>query len=382
MTELLERRIVRIPLYGLFTLVAFLVALVVTFPDERVKQIIVVQAEKALNGDKTGADDERLWDVEIDDLDIWWFSGLELHNVKLKERWSDERKAQAERDAEEGAPPQSPLTVTIPRVAGRVSLLKSITNLGAGGVFTVDFDEGGAIEGEFVQKGSGAEIHVDFVEVDMFKAKLLESVTGVPGFGSLNGTIDLALDKRGAPSSGAISLKGSKLTVGPATVKTDRLPSMAYLEVPQTNFGNMIIEATIAKQGASPKLTFDTFNTVGRDVRMEVWGDTDLPTNKRAQADVDMRLQFDEGFVKENSLGPILNIQIFRAGKSNDNWYGISFKGRLSTLKPRGSMAAARGPSKSKAGAGAKAPARKKPTPKLPKRRNVQPKKKPAAKSP
>ena len=37
--ELLDRKIVRIPLYGLFTLVVFLAALVLTFPDERVKQI-------------------------------------------------------------------------------------------------------------------------------------------------------------------------------------------------------------------------------------------------------------------------------------------------------------------------------------------------------
>ena len=66
--ELLDRKIVRIPLYGLFTLVVFLAALVLTFPDERVKQIVIVQAEQALNAGKRADAGDRIWEVRIDDL--------------------------------------------------------------------------------------------------------------------------------------------------------------------------------------------------------------------------------------------------------------------------------------------------------------------------
>lgn len=350
MLHLLERPLVRIPLYGIFTVVIFMLCMLLTFPDERIKQILIVQAEAQLNKGKTGADDETMWEVDIEDLDLWWFSGVELHGVKLKERWTAERKARADKEASEGAPPQLPLTVAIPRIAGRASLLQSLISVGPAGVFHIDFEEGGLISGTFAQSGAGITIDTEFDQVDMFKSKLLQGATGVPAFGDLNGTINIVLDpKTRQPASGNIDLKGTKLTVGPATVKTDKLPSMAYLEVPQTNFGTLTLKATLSKKSDKAKeatLNFDDFNAKGRDIHMDVWGDVKLARNaSRSTSNIDMRLKFDETFVKENSLGPILNIQIFRSGKSADNWFGLSFKGPVSKLKPRGSMRAARGPS-------------------------------------
>jgi type II secretion system protein N len=350
--ELLDRKIVRIPLYGLFTLVVFLAALVLTFPDERVKQIVIVQAEQALNAGKRADAGDRIWEVRIDDLDLWWFTGIELDNVRLKERWTDEKKARVEAEVAEGAPPQEPLTVTIPRVAGRVSILKSIINLGLGAQYDVDFEDGGLISGEFVQNSDGGRFTANFADVDMYKASILQSVTGVPGFGTLEGDVEIEIDpKTRRPIAGNIDLKGKKLTVGPATVKTEMLPSMAYLEVPQTNFGTFVLKAKIVKDKGSqnPSLEFDEFSAKGRDVRMEVWGDVELSkVFSRGMANVSMRLQFDAEFVKENSLSPVLNIQLFRSGKSSDDWYGIAFTGLIGKMKPKGSVAAARGPSTKK----------------------------------
>lgn len=382
MRELLERRLIRIPLYGIFALLVFLLALRVTFPEERIKQILIVQIEKNLNAGKTVGGDDKIWEIEIEDLDIWWLSGLEFQGVHFKERWTEGQRQRAEQEAEEGAPPRKPLTLRVPRVAGRASLLQSVANLGAAGVFVVDFDEGGIIEGTFTQGTQGLELHAEIVELDMFRAKVLEGMTGVPGFGTLNGSIDATTDPRGVVQSGEISLRGSKLTVGPATVKTDKLPSMAYLEVPQTNFGNLAVEADITSEGRSPTLVFEEFEAQGRDVRMQLWGELDLGRNPAtSRADIDMRLQFNEGFVKENSLAPLLNLKLFRSGKSGDNWYGISFKGLVRSLRPRGSVAAARGPSKARGpkgpkgkGAGAKAPGEPPNSPGKRPRRNVRPK--------
>ncbi len=378
MTELLEKRIIRLPLYGLFTLVVFLGALIVTFPDDRLKQILVVQAERVLNAGKRVSAGDRVWEVQIAELDLWWLSGIELHNVKLKEKWTEEQQTEADEEAAEGAPIRTPLTITIPRVAARASLLKSITNLGLGAVFDVDFDEGGMVTGDVAVTSEATTIDADVEDLDIFKASILQSVTGVPGFGTLNGDITLAIDpKTGMVSEGNVDLKGRKLTVGPATVKTEMLPSMAYLEVPQTNFGNLVIKASIGgKPGKPTELTFEEFEANGRDVRMQVWGDVDLRRNAAlSRSNVDLRLQFDEGFVKENSLTPLLNLQLFRSGKSSDNWYGITLKGTLSKLRPKGSVLAARGPRK-KAGGGADAGAPKEDSdPKKPRRRNIRKKK-------
>lgn len=387
--ELLERRIVRIPLYGLFTLVVFLAALVLTFPDERVKQIVIVQAEQALNAGKRADAGDRIWEVRIDDLDLWWFTGIELHNMRIKEKWTEEKKAKVEEEVAEGAPPQEPLTVTIPRVAGRVSLIKSIINLGLGAQYDIDFEDGGLISGEFVQNSDGGRVTANFDDVDMYKASILQSVTGVPGFGTLNGDVEIEIDpKTRRPAGGTIDLKGKKLTVGPATVKTELLPSMAYLEVPQTNFGTFVFKGTIANEKGKSSLVFDEFSAKGRDVRMEVWGDVELArVFARGVSDVSMRLQFDAEFVKENSLSPVLNIQLFRSGKSSDDWYGMVFKGVIGKMKPKGSVVAARGPSKSGGAAGKDAPKTsvKKAPPGLPNKKgktttkNVRPRRQPKA---
>ncbi len=339
MVAILERRMVRIPLLFAFGALCLIIALVFTFPGERVKQIVIVQAEKAL---------QHKYDIAIGDLDLWWLSGVELHQVKITERWSDAQKEQAERDAARDAAPKMPMQVVIPRVAVRAAPLSSLFSLGGVAKFAVDFEEGGIITGDFTQKTSKREINVRFDQVDMLKAGILTNLTGLPGFGTLSGDISLELDpKRPVLVAGSFDLSGSKITIGPGGLETDKLPAMAFIEVPQTNFGNMTFKAKIAKPSpeANPTFTIETFETLGRDIRSEAWGDVMLgATAPSSRANLMMRLQFDEGFVKENSLAPILNMGLFREGKSAQNWYGISFLGGLSTMRPRGSLAAARGP--------------------------------------
>lgn len=363
--ELFEKRWVRILAYALFVIITLLSCLAITFPDERIKQIIIVQAEKQLNAGKDRSKrNERIWEVQIDELDLWWFSGAELHNVVLKEKWSEERLQRALDEAESGAPPQKPMMVTIPRVAARVSLASSIVNLGAAVVYQVDFNsndtEGGLVKGTVIQRKDGLFLDATLDELDMYRAGLIESVSGVPGFGTMNGTVSFILDpKSGLPVDGKIDLEGKKLSVGPAEVKTDKLPSMAYLEVPRTSLGNLDLEAHIERRGKTPALVFDKFEAKGLDMRMQVWGDVEIEkTSARSRSNVSMRLQFNEEFVQENSLGPVLNIQTLRSGRNGEGWYGLSFKGMIGRMKPRGDLNAAGGPpAAKKAPANAEAPA-------------------------
>lgn len=351
MLAIFEKRPVRWLGYFLFMVITLLICLAVTFPDERIKQIVIVQAEKSLNAGKSRAKrDDRFWEVQITDMDLWWFSGVEFHNVVLKEKWSKERIARAEAEADSGAPPQKPLTIKIPRVAVRGSLLLSAINVGGAAVFEVDFSQvdGGVIDGTVIQRSDGIFVDATFDELDMYKAALLESVTGVPGFGKIDGEMAVILDpKTRLPIDGTFDFKGSKLSMGPAEVKTDKLPSMAYLEVPRTSLGNLVFKAHIERKGKVPVFIFDDFSAKGLDLNMEIWGDVQLnKVTARSQSDVKIRLQFNEEFVKENSLGPILNIQTLRSGRNGEGWYGISMRGPLSRIKPKGDLKIARGPSK------------------------------------
>ena len=344
---LFERKLVRYPLYVLWAMLAFAISLLIAFPDERVKQIIIVQVEKQLG---------YKYEVSIADLDVWWRLGVSLEGVKLKERWSPQKKAQVAKDTAAGLPPAIPFSVTIPRIAGRLAPLDSILNGGVSGVGELDFEQGGVISVQGTLVGKNTKVALTFDDVDLMRSGILTQLTGIPGFGSLDGTVELTLDPKGSPFEGAIDLKGSKITIGPADVKKDdlpgfvgdALPSMLVVEVPQTNFGNGQIKATIAtpKGGRSPQLTFEQFASEGRDVRTELWGNVSLSAQlARSKADLKMRLQLDRAFLRKNDLGFILSMQQFKDGKGRDNWYGFQLRGVIGArLKFTGSTAASAGP--------------------------------------
>jgi len=226
----------------------------------------------------------------------------------------------------------------------------------------VDFEDGGIITGTYAHASAGPKVHVDFDAVDLMRSSILLSITGIPGFGELDGTVDVVIDpKTRGPREGTVDLKGSKLTIGPGFVETDKIPSMLFIKVPQTNFGNLTFKATIEtpKNARSARFKIDEFSSQGRDVRMEMWGDVGLARRLGAsKANMKMRMQFDARFVRDNDLAPLLNIKQFRTGKGPENWYGFSIVGMLSKINFSGSVQAARGRSsdpkaKAKPGQGA-----------------------------
>ncbi len=380
MTALLERKLVRYTLYALWALVAFVISLALAFPDERVKQIIIVQAEKQLG---------YKYEVSIADLDVWWRLGFELEGITLKERWSPQKKAQIAKEVAEGAPPQAPFSVTVPRAAVRLAPLDSILGAGISGVGEIDFEDGGLIALQGTLSSSGeTDVELRFNEVDLMRSGIVASITGIPGFGTLDGEVALTFKpKTRIPSAGSIDLSGSKITIGPADVRREdlppfiarELPSMGFLEVPQTNFGNGKILASIAtpKGGRSPSLTFEEFGSEGRDIRTELWGNVSMaaPT-LRSKADIKARVQIDSKFVRKNNLGFVLNLPQFRKGKGKDNWYGLQLRGLLGNIKFSGSKVASTGPDGPGA-VGSKKTTPKKATPKKKTKRKATPKPKP-----
>ncbi|MFW5968379.1 MAG: hypothetical protein ACOCV2_12715, partial [Persicimonas sp.] len=73
----MERPIVRISAYVAFGFAVFLIALLATFPDDRLREIATVQIESQLGNE---------YQVDIGDLDLWWLTGVELEDVTITER--------------------------------------------------------------------------------------------------------------------------------------------------------------------------------------------------------------------------------------------------------------------------------------------------------
>lgn len=330
MIAALEKPFVRYPVYGAFGLLVFVVSLVVAFPDDEVKDILTVQAEKAL---------DYKYKVTIEDLDLWWLTGVQLEGVTIEERKPDAEPA----EEVEGGPELIPMKFTLPEVSARLSLLRSI--FGPTVEFSADVG-GGEIDGYFQQGGDANTVVAEFDDLELGKTQAIAAIMGVPFFGEVSGDIDLELDpKRNLPTSGSVKVDGQKLTFGPATVKTDKLPAMAFLEVPQTNLGTLDIDLVVDESNPKrPAIAFDTFAMEGRDMRGDIWGEVRLGTNMATSTlDLKMRMQFDETFVKKNSLAPLLNVSEVRKGK-NKEWYGFQIGGRSSNIQFRGRPASASGP--------------------------------------
>lgn len=310
-------------------LLAFAISMVVGFPDDQLKEIATVQAEKAL-GPK--------YKVSIDELDFWWFPGLSFKGVQV-----EERAVKTDEPVDPDLPVDLPMKVRIESINARLAPLSSLLNLAPTIAFSIDVG-GGDIDGD-VAIASESTLRLNLDELDLRATPALASLTGMPFFGTLSGDIEWVVDSKLQPKSGFMRFSGSQLTLGPATIITEKFPPMTYFEIPQTNFGTLAVDLELPEESKGQKLTIKKFESSGRDIRFEAWGSV-APSSRlaRSKADIKLRMQLDDQFVKKNNLAPLLNVGEVRKGKAND-WYGFALLGTFDRLQFKGSAAAAAGES-------------------------------------
>lgn len=327
---LYEKRLVRYPLFALFGFFIFLLAFIVTFPGDQVKEIISVQVEQAL---------DHKYRVTIGSLRPSLIPGLVLRDVTIEER-APERPAPIE-GADVPEVEDMTFRLSLNRVSIRVAPLASI--FGPAVKFKADTG-GGNIRGMY-RHSSPREVVIHLDDIDLRRTHAVSSLLGLPVFGTLVGKIDLRLDPRtGRLIGGDVALNGRQLTVGPANVRTDRFPPLTYLEIPQTNFGTLVMALDIDQEDARTRVKIDKFTIGGRDIRAESWGHLDLGAQRASSnANVNLRMQLDETFVRENNLTSMLSVNEVRSGKYRE-WYGFTVRGRMDRIQFRGNPQAARGP--------------------------------------
>lgn len=336
---MMERSIIRIPVYIAFGLAAFFIALLLTFPSERIKEIATVQIEKQLKGE---------YDVSIEKLGLWWLSGIKLKNVQLVERVEDTSEADDKSEDEDSErEEEEPTTITIPRIAGGIAPVMSAFHLAPTFDFRVDLG-GGDVRGNFIQGKKKRELNLKLNFLTLRDIDLFESLLGVPLAGQLKGNIDLELHPRQPlVTGGEVRLRGDNLLVQKTTLETDKLGPMGFIDIPETDFGQLDAHLVIEPEpnGLLSKMRFKDFRIhEGEDVRGEVWGDLTLGRNAaQGSARLEMRFQFDERYIRTRNLGDMLQMGYFREGKNKD-WYGFMLWGRLNAPRFKGSPAAAEGP--------------------------------------
>lgn len=340
----------RIGIYVLYSLVVFLIAFALTFPDGQLTEIAEVQLESAI--EKSQQTD---YTVRVGDVDPWWL-GVELEDVRVETASPPEDGNGG--TTENGDPPEdsggngggkaqtSPgFSISTTSIGARLAPIGSLLQGGLAIQYHLGIG-GGSLSGLYVRGSSSQSVTLAVDQVDLRESRLMSKFTGVPAFGKLNGQANVQLEaKRPIITGGSITLRGSQVTIGPKDeVKIPGIP-LANLSIPQTNFGNLKADMHFEKKkGQPPKLMIDQFQTEGRDLKTQVWEHVRLAdTLGAAQAKLKMRINFNPDFIQNNELTPLLQQDKFRNGRSGD-WYGFVLWGPLNSANFDGSTTAAKGP--------------------------------------
>lgn len=171
--------------YPFFFLFAFFTSAYLSFPYDRVREVIERQVAVAMPGSE----------LEIVSLEPSWVSGVELTGVSLR--------IPSETEGER------PMSVTLPRVWARVGMLSYL--FGTTSVsYEIEIDGGGIIEGSFDDESeedhSRSHLIAHLENVDLRRIGPLRTATRLPVTGVVSGDIDVTLDEDSEATVGEIAL--------------------------------------------------------------------------------------------------------------------------------------------------------------------------------
>jgi type II secretion system protein N len=210
--------------YPLFFLFAFLTSAYLSFPYERVREVIERQVAVAMPGSE----------LEIVSLEPSWVSGVELTGVSLR--------IPSETEGER------PMSVTLPRVWARVGILSYL--FGTTSVsYEVEIDGGGIIEGSFDDESddehSRSHLIAHLENVDLRRIGPLRTATRLPVTGIVTGDIDVTLDEDSESTVGEIALDiaDASLGDGRAGISIPGMPGAITVE--RLALGNITLRAEV-----------------------------------------------------------------------------------------------------------------------------------------
>ena len=309
--------------YPVFYLFCLFVFLSWTFPYDRLKERIVT----SFNAQQRNSPSPQ--ELQIDELDSSFITGVKAKGVKLISPSSD--------------PTKGPTELKIDEVRARISLLGLLVgnhNI----TFRVDaFD--GTIKGSFDDSGKERNIDVEFVGVDMSKIDSIAANVGFPIDGRLNGTVKLQLPEgKASKGNGNVSLEISDMFAGNAKELPLKTP-LGPFTLPRLKVGSFQVSGD-AKDGV---LKLTKIGASGGDV--DVSGDGRVQLREvatDAHLDVNLKFKINDAYRNKNdktkllfgSPGskdkPMLEMDPKMAkAKSADGYYGLRVGGTLAKPDPQ-----------------------------------------------
>lgn len=314
-----------------------------TFPYDRLKDRIIAEFERAQTK-RGGAVTQRL---EIDSLDSYWFTGVELKGARLILP-PDPAASRAGASAMLGVgasagkdKPEAPkpTVIEIDEAHARVRILPLLI-----GRVRVDFWAsvfGGEIEGVAPVGKSGGTVEVEVSNVDLGKVEpLAELLGGIPMHGTVNAKLELeAPDGKFNKANGTLELTAADVWVLDGKTKIQGL-----LELPTAKLGDLTLSAE-AKDGV---LKVTKLSAPGPDVELEGDGKINIrePWNN-STADMYVRFKITDAYrgktdATKSAFGepgstvpPMVETFVpkMKRAKRTDGFYGWHVHGALKKVK-------------------------------------------------
>ena len=326
MTDATKERLKRIAPkvgYPAFYLFALLVFLSWTFPYDKLKERIVT----TFNATQRSSPSPQ--ELQIEELDSSWLTGVKAKGVKLIAPPSD--------------PTKGPTEIKIDEARARISLLGLL--VGNKDVsFRIDaFD--GTIKGTFEDSGKERNIDVTFDGVDMSKVDAIAANVGFPLDGKLFGTLKLQLPEgKASKGNGAVNLEIRDMFAGNAKELTVKTP-LGPFTLPRLKVGNFAVTGD-AKDGI---LKLTKIGAAGGDV--DVTGDGRVQLREvatDAHLEVNLKFKINDGYRGKSEKTkllfgtpggkdkPMLEMDPRMAkSKTADGFYGLKIGGTLAKPDPQ-----------------------------------------------
>ena len=318
-------RILKFMAYPALYLTCLMLFLYFTFPWNRLRDRLV--AEIAIRGQKPRSTIQR---VEIDDLDSYWFTGVEATGVRIYFPPSDDTGGDKDKPVES--------MVKVDEVQARLQVLPMFL-----GRFRVNFWAkafNGEIKGSAPVGGASSPVEVQLDAVDLSLVDIIKDTIGIPIKGIASGKLELTADGgKFSKASGTLDLAINGVTVGDGKSKIKN-----QIALPEAKLGDLVITAE-AKDGA---LKITKFEANGTDI--EIAGDGKINVREPANssiADLYVRFKFTDAYRNKSdltktllgtpgstvpSLFELADSRIKRS-KRSDGFYGWHVHGSLGKLK-------------------------------------------------
>ncbi len=311
-----------------------------TFPWNRLKDRVV--AEIALRGQKPKSSIQR---VEIDDLDSYWFTGVEATGVRIYLPPSDDAGSDKDKPTES--------MIKVDELNARLQILPLFIGRLRVKFWARAFN--GEIKGMVPVGASSGPVEVQLDSLDLTYVDVIKDTLGIPIKGIATGKLELAAEGgKFSKASGMLDLAINGVAVGDGKSKIKN-----QIALPEAKLGDLIITAE-AKDGA---LKVTKFEANGTDI--ELAGDGKVNVREPAGssvADLYVRFKFTDAYRTKSDLTKMLlgapgssapslfelaDPRIKRS-KRSDGFYGWHIHGALGRLKFDPSTTDGPGPGKSR----------------------------------